>query len=71
MEGEPRSKRVDRPILTVVLSALIAVSSVIFLILLSFIKKVGGLGEAVKLRLLERRYTDFPQQKSLLICFVP
>ena len=37
MEGEPRSKRVDRPILTVVLSALIAVSSVIFLILLSFI----------------------------------
>jgi len=37
MEGEPRSKRVDRSILTVVLSALIAVSSVIFLILLSFI----------------------------------
>jgi uncharacterized membrane protein len=37
MEGKPRSKRVDRSILTVVLSALIAVSSVIFLILLSFI----------------------------------
>jgi uncharacterized membrane protein len=37
MEGEPRSKKVDRSILTVVLSALIAVSSVIFLILLFFI----------------------------------
>jgi len=34
-------------------------------IILIFIKKVGGLGEAVKLRSLERRYTDFPQQISL------
>jgi len=30
----------------------------------SFVKKVGSLGEAVKLRSLERRYTDFPKQKS-------